>query len=73
LKLWESNGWIESGWEFYRNEDGEDLIRGLKLGADIRCRSELTIADLESQADDLEGEFEVQEQAPHQHDVFEQS
>lgn len=65
LEAWQDKGWIEPGWEFYRNDDGEDLIRGLKLGADIRCRSEYTIADLEQpHREDIEGVAEVIENTP---------
>jgi hypothetical protein len=71
LKTWEAKGWIEPGWTFYRNDDGEDLVRGLKLGADIRCRSELTIADLEPHRDDIDGQKEEwAPEQPRQRDAF---
>ncbi|MNJ54151.1 hypothetical protein D3C77_495810 [compost metagenome] len=40
---WEQQGYIEPGWSFRKNNDGEDLLEGLKLSKSIRMKSELTL------------------------------
>ncbi|HBP6359839.1 TrfA [Pseudomonas aeruginosa] len=49
---WQAKAWIEPGWDISRNDDGDEIVRGLKIGAKVRIRSELEI--LTAVADDLE-------------------
>jgi hypothetical protein len=46
---WEKSGWIESGWEFYVNNEGEDMVKGLKTSDAIRLRSELVANTLQAE------------------------
>jgi len=43
LKGWEEKGYIEPGWSIYRNDDGDDIVKGLKPGPIIGIRSELLL------------------------------
>jgi hypothetical protein len=40
---WEQIGYIEPGWDIYRNNDGEEIVCGLKSGKAIRIRSALEL------------------------------
>ncbi|MNC46701.1 hypothetical protein D3C75_957290 [compost metagenome] len=40
---WEKSDFIEPGWAFRKNNDGEELLEGLKLSKSIRMKSELTL------------------------------
>lgn len=51
---WEKQGWIEPGWEFYVNNDGEDMVRGLKTSDTIRLRSELHTNSLQAEFTEAE-------------------
>lgn len=48
LENWEKLDYIEPGWSFYKNEDGEELLKGLKLSSNIRIKSELTVSVVET-------------------------
>lgn len=52
LECWEKLDYIEPGWSFYKNEDGEELLSGLKLSSSIRIKSELTVSAIESESSD---------------------
>lgn len=43
LAAWEAQGYIESGWGIYRNEDGEEIVCGLKAGRAIRILSRMEL------------------------------
>lgn len=43
LAVWEKAGYIESGWDIYRNENNEEIVHGLKLGDVCRIKSTLDI------------------------------
>lgn len=40
---WEKDNYIEPGWSFRKNNEGEELLEGLKLSKSIRMKSELTL------------------------------
>jgi hypothetical protein len=48
LENWEKLDYIEPGWSFYKNEEGEELLKGLKLSSNIRIKSELTVSVVET-------------------------
>lgn len=48
LENWEKLDYIEPGWSFYKNEDNEELLKGLKLSSNIRIKSELTVSVVET-------------------------
>ncbi|NWD57471.1 TrfA [Pseudomonas veronii] len=41
---WVSEGLLCAGWEIYRNNEGEEIVRGLKLGEIARIKSSLASA-----------------------------
>ncbi|MCG7374361.1 MULTISPECIES: plasmid replication initiator TrfA [Pseudomonas] len=40
---YEAEGWIEKGWELYRNDKNEEMVSGLKLHPSLRVRSALDL------------------------------
>ena len=40
---WEEKGFIVSGWDISRNNDGEEIVRGLKTGEVVRTKSKLEL------------------------------
>lgn len=40
---WEKKGFIVSGWDISRNNDGEEIVRGLKIGEVVRTKSKLEL------------------------------
>lgn len=40
---WEEEGWLEPGWDIARNDDGDEIVRGLKAGEAVRIRSEFDL------------------------------
>ncbi len=52
-EAWEASEIIAPGWRIERNEEGEDIVYGLKLGENVRIKSKLEILP----TDDIEGEF----------------
>lgn len=52
-KAWEEGEIIAPGWRIERNEEGEDIVYGLKLGENVRIKSKLEILP----SSDIEGEF----------------
>lgn len=43
LNSWEELNYIEPGWDIYRNDDGEEIVCGLKAGRAIRIRSSMEL------------------------------
>jgi hypothetical protein len=52
-EAWEANKIIVPGWRIERNEEGEDIVYGLKLGESVRIKSKLELLP----ADDIEGDY----------------
>lgn len=55
---WEKDNYIEPGWSFRKNNDGEELLEGLKLSKSIRLKSELTLEPYIEQQDTKKREEE---------------
>lgn len=43
FEAWESKNYIVPGWSISRNDDGVEIVRGLKAGEAVRIRSKLTL------------------------------
>ncbi|MFL1449282.1 TrfA [Pseudomonas tritici] len=50
FKDWEEKGFIEPGWSIKPNDDGQNIVSGLKLGETIRIRSNLEVLDTQQEA-----------------------
>lgn len=50
---WESKNYIVPGWSIDRNNDGEEIVRGLKVGEAVRIRSNLTLPPILDTEEDL--------------------
>lgn len=55
FKDWECKGWIVPGWKIERNNEGEEVVSGLKAGEAVRIRSALEIPVLLDTPEDLPG------------------
>ena len=51
---WEGKNYILPGWSISRNENGEEVVRGLKAGSAVRIRSKLTLPPVIETEEDLE-------------------
>jgi hypothetical protein len=50
---WEAKGWIVPGWKIERNNEGEEVVSGLKAGEAVRIRSALEIPVLIDSPEDI--------------------
>lgn len=53
FREWEEMGYIAPGWRVDQNQDGEDIVSGLKLGDAVRIRSNLDIIPHEDTEDEI--------------------
>lgn len=51
---WESKNYIVPGWNISRNDNGIEIIRGLKAGEAVRIRSKLNLPPIIDSDDDIE-------------------
>ena len=51
---WEGKNYIIQGWSISRNDNGDEVVRGLKAGAAVRIRSKLTLPPVIETEEDLE-------------------
>lgn len=51
---WEAKNYIVPGWSISRNENGDEVVRGLKAGSAVRIRSKLTLPPVIETEEDLE-------------------
>lgn len=58
-ELWESKGYIQPGWEFYQNREGDEMVKGLKIGEEIKLKSTLGLFIMK----DITGSVERKEEA----------
>jgi hypothetical protein len=60
---WEQKGYIIPGWKIERNNEGEEIVSGLKTGEAVRMKSKLEIPMLmDSEEDIARGDDEAIEQ-----------
>lgn len=50
---WEDKGYIAPGWRIEQNQEGEEIVSGLKAGDAVRTRSSLDIIPHEDTEDDI--------------------
>ncbi|HBO6301705.1 TrfA (plasmid) [Pseudomonas nitroreducens] len=61
---WEKKSWIEPGWVITRNDNDEEMVDGLKIGMEVRIRSELELAAVAADnADDLDDADDLEDVA----------
>lgn len=51
---WEEKGYIAPGWRIEQNQDGDEIVSGLKAGDAVRIRSSLDIIPHEDTEDDIQ-------------------
>lgn len=63
FETWEAKNYIEPGWSIERNNDGVEIVSGLKAGEAVRIRSKLLLAPvLESEEDLARGSDEAMQE-----------
>lgn len=62
FQVWEEQGYVCPGWAIARNNDGEEIVSGLKLGEVVRIKSKLEAAPPTKEVEDnFDGSDEAME------------